>query len=129
MGRYSGSFSTPGGHRIGITWQKWSGLEEYSVDREIVLSRRMWACTGVREFSAGPHRIRVRFDIPKQVCKAYVDGRLVQRDVFQEFRSNRQQNRRFLKRPNPGLSNVYAKVAVFIAIFVALSWLASLASE
>ncbi|MDJ0938694.1 MAG: hypothetical protein QNJ00_02890 [Woeseiaceae bacterium] len=70
-----------------------SGLEEYCVDGEVVHKSRAWEYSGVREFTVGDDEVRVRFSIPRMYCKAYVNGRLVAREVFPEMKKLRQKRR------------------------------------
>jgi len=123
---HSGNFSVPAGHRVDVVWHR-SGLEEYFVDGETVLSTRKFEFSGVREFCAGPHRIKIRFSICKQLCKAYCDGQLLVRDVFDEFRQERIARNKIAHDPIPKWKKIVTNIIVFLGVLFLTSWLISLA--
>jgi len=88
LASYAGEFTIPPKHRIEVLFHR-SGLEEYKVDGQVVLSSRAWEYSGFRDFEAGDHSVRIRYSLVRLYCKAYVDGKLVVRDVFPRMKNQR----------------------------------------
>lgn len=99
LANYKGSFTVTSGHSIDVLFH-WSGLEEYKVDGKVALTSRAWEYAGVRDFRAGEQSIRVRYSLIRLYCKAYVNGKLVVRDVFPRLRERRDKLRQVRRSPH-----------------------------
>jgi len=88
LASYAGEFTVPPEHEIEVLFHR-SGLEEYKVDGQVALSSRAWEFSGFRDFVAGNHSVRIRYSLVRLYCKAYVDGKLVVRDVFPKMKEQR----------------------------------------